>query len=124
MEEVEFLTAISTLRSEAGFHGMNFFTVWTGYMVAIYLVGDKLSRTFAILISIIYTFYLISPASGLFLAIDTAYLIADSYRQSFPETEMAIVGKSPVLFLSVALFSAWFVSLLFLFQRRKIIIWS
>lgn len=124
MSEAAFFEIFSTHRSEAGFHTMNFFAIWSGYMVAVYLVGEKLSKSFSILISIIYTSFLIPPAAALFITLNTLVAISADYAIHFPESELISTGRSPLGFLAISLIASWLISILFLLQRRKILNWQ
>ena len=124
MTELEFYELSSVLRSETGSHAMNFFTIWSGYMIAVYLVGEKLSRAFSILISILYTLFIIPPAAALFNSLNILYILSVDFVDQYPNTEIVSVGTNPLASLGISLFLSWFVSLLFLLQRRKVLSWQ
>ena len=124
MSELEYLTALSTLRTEVGFHATNFFTIWTAYMVAAYLVGEKLSLTFSLLVTILYTTFLIGPATAILTSIDTAYFIGTEYYAMYPDSLVAPVPQNVGFAVSVTAFSSWLVSILFFLQRKKVLSWK
>ncbi|MBZ2169448.1 hypothetical protein [Marinobacter sp. F4216] len=124
MTELQFLTLISTLRSEIGVHGSNFFTVWTAYMIAAYLVSDKLSLTFSILVTVIYSTFLVGTASALLTTVDSAFYIGSQYREIFPETKIVPVPGHLEYVLIATLLTSWVLSTLFFLQQRGVLKWK
>jgi len=121
MSELDYLELISTLRSEVASYGMGFFSVWCAFVVAIYLVGDKLSKSLAVLLSGIYTYFLAGPVIYLGWATDALNHTVNLYRADFPHIEVESMEGTLALFFSFTYPFAWLLSIAFLLMRRKLI---
>jgi hypothetical protein len=63
---------------------INFLTVVFAYVVAAYVAGQKLSRITAILLSTVYTLWLVGPLLGMVTFLDTAVINVTEYQILFP----------------------------------------
>lgn len=114
MTELQYLTALSTLRSEIGFLGSNCFTIWTAY-----LVGSKLPLVFSILVTLIYTTFLFGTATVLISATDAAYYVGENYRASYPDTPVLPISRGIAYAVLGTLIVSWVISVLFFWHQHR-----
>ncbi len=122
MSEFEYLTLISTLRSEAQSYVMMFFTVWSAFLIAVYLVSAKLSLAYSAVLTVLYTFFLIIPMRALATNLNEIIRMYNRYFTDFPDAVRPVSGSSTSMYiLFIVLLFAWITSIFFLAQRRKAI---
>ena len=120
MTEYEVVDALSSLRGEAATHVMYFVSVMFGYVVAAYLVGEKISRFQALAITGVYSIWAPGP---ILAAVDATAAMRNIYIRygadmSFRvvETDLILVAPTTV---SVAMALSWLISIIFMWQVRK-----
>lgn len=119
MTEYEIIDAISSLRSEAGQHVMNFVSVMFGFIIAAYFVGAKLSRFQASVITILYVIWTPGPMLA-------AYDVSTTLQQLYVQYHGVLpieLGASPLILhgaavVTVGMASSLVMSIVFLFQVR------
>ncbi len=120
MTQYEYINLISTLRSEAAGHEMDFFAIWSAYVVVIYLVGRELPRLYAVLMSVLYVACAAIPAFGFQLAVENQYAVIGLYIAAYKDA--AIMGTNsvavPLIVLSVNAIASM-AAIAFLIQRRR-----
>jgi hypothetical protein len=120
MTQYEYINLISTLRSEAAGHEMDFFAIWSAYVVVIYLVGRELPRLYAVLVSALYLACAAIPALGFQLAVENQYAVIRSYIAAYKDA--AIMGANsvavPLIVLSVDAIAS-VAAITFLIHRRR-----
>ena len=91
----ELLDLFVTYAESAGSHFMNFMTMFSAYLVAGYLLADRLRKSTLVLISILYTFVILMPAMASFMVLLTAIDIGTevSARQLVLGENSALVAK-------------------------------
>ncbi|RLA50667.1 MAG: hypothetical protein DRQ98_12570 [Gammaproteobacteria bacterium] len=119
MTEYEIIDVISSLRSEAAQHVMNFVSVMFGFIVAAYLVGPKLSRFQVSVITILYVIWTPGP---MWAAYDASTAVQQLYAQ-YHDVLPIELGASPLtshapVVVTVGIATSWVMSLAFLFQVR------
>lgn len=119
MTEYELIDAMSSLRSEAGLHVMNFVYVMFGYIVAAYLVGAKLSRFQVSVVTIIYAIWAPGPIMA---AVDSAVALQGLYT-SHRDALSINMGASPLMsnvpiIVGVGSSFSWVMSIVFMYQVR------
>jgi len=123
MTEFEVLTLLSQLRNEGATHATAFFTVWSAFLLVAFFVAKDLSRTYAVILSALYTFYLLAPTGAMITTLGTLYSVSAAHQQmtetvaSSPPIPWA--AAMPIVIPAIYLV-AWATSILFLFHRRKI----
>jgi hypothetical protein len=105
MSEFETLQAVYAIRTAGAADVINFFTVLSAYLVVAYLVGDKLSSFQLWTISGLYSVYQYFPIAALQIA------VGDLAR-----FDAAPPGAN---LLAVLLTAMWFVSIVFMIQKRR-----
>lgn len=92
-------------------------------MVVTYLVGHELSKLYVVLLSIVYTAFLVAPAFGFQVAMQNQYAVIDSYLAAYPSTALAQreAINVPMIILAVDIVG-WLLSILFLIHRRSTVI--
>lgn len=119
MSEIDFveinLMGLEGLNSS----GMSFVTVVFAYVVAAYVAGEKLPRLPAILLSIIYTLFLIGPLMGVFINLAAIAVNTTEYQNAFPEgarNQAGSLANSATAYVVgvVPLITGWLASLLFM----------
>ncbi len=114
MTELQYLTALSTLRLEIGFLGSDGFTIWT-----VYLVGNKLPLAFSIQVTLIYTTFLFGTATVLINATDAAYYVGENYRVSYPDTPVLPISRGIAYAVLGTLIVSWVISVLFFWHPHR-----
>ena len=86
MTEFEFIQA-SQLAFESLREGaMNVITVVFAYVVAAYFAGRKLTRTASVLVSVVYSLWLIGPFWGVISSVAGMLATADAFYLAFPDS--------------------------------------
>ena len=73
----ELLDLFATYGTAAGSHFMNFVTVFFAFVAAGYFIASKLTSRTYVFICVIYTIFMLLPATASFLVLLTAVDIAD-----------------------------------------------
>lgn len=120
MTEYEFVSLISDLRTESAIHAMNFFAIWSAFIIVVYFVGNRISKIYSIFLAVLYTFFAIAPATTFFGVLRNIYSTIDRYHLAFPDTAYVQSVGVPItnILLFVYIF-AWLVSIAFLIHTRK-----
>jgi hypothetical protein len=121
MTEYEYLDLISTYRSETGFHAMNFIAALFGYIAAAYFVGVKLSKFQVTGITILYTLFAPLPVTAAYESLAATRVTYLEYVANFgtPSYGSTLILWGPELLLFV-LPSSWIISIVFMFQTRRV----
>jgi len=68
MTEYELADVVTSLIAEGGRSTMDFVTVLFGYLVFVHFVGAKLERAYIVIVTLIYSLFVIWPILGAFQA--------------------------------------------------------
>lgn len=121
MSEYEYIDLIFTGRDSVGFHGMNFLAFLFGYLAATYFVGSKLSMFQAISLTVFYTICVPFPLMGMYeSAKDLTEVIAGYYATYRPQSEVPKVFDRSLWVAPWVLGVTWFLSVLFMWQTRRL----
>ena len=69
LSNYELLDLVATYAGEAGSHFMNFVTIFSAYIVAGYMLAERISKPTLILFSALYTAVVLMPASASFMVL-------------------------------------------------------
>ena len=121
MSEYEYIDLIINSREAIGFHGMNFIAFLFAYLVATYLVGERLSRFQVISLTMFYAITSPFPLMGMFeSATDYSNIMSNYYETYRSEEPAPMFATQGVLLAPIVLSGAWFLSVLFMWQTRRI----
>ena len=110
MEHYQALETIYVIRGVLAQDAMNYFTIFSAYLIITYLVGDKLTNFQAYAVSLLYSVFCLGPIVGFYLAVIDLNTIDHGARA--PQVEI------PYLVPSIMLLS-WLVSIIFMVNVRK-----
>ena len=69
LSNYELLDLVATYAGEAGSHFMNFVTIFTAYIVAGYMLADRISISTLVLFTALYSAVVLMPASASFMVL-------------------------------------------------------
>jgi hypothetical protein len=118
MSEYEFRILISALNEEAAAHAMNYFTVWSAYLLVGYFVGRNLNAIYTFCLTIIYTFFVFVPGLSSYEASKSITAITLQYSSEFIDEPLSEGLNVSLLFVFVYVV-AWIMSIIFMYHRRK-----
>ncbi len=120
MTEYEYIYLISELRQETAIHAMNFFAIWSAYLLTVYIVIRNLSGLYTFLLTFIYSLFIYAPARASQASIENTYNLIDRYQMTYPQSALMepVTNIVDILLLIVHLI-AWAISILFMIHRRK-----
>lgn len=129
LTDFELIEMFNEYLNATGFHFMNFITALFGFLLVVYLVGDKLPRILLIIVVVLYTLFTIPPGGAILL--DTLWfteIANELHRRSESSTfEMnypvflasGVYGTVFVFFIHFVYWGSYVGSLLFLYEVRK-----
>ena len=114
MTEFDYLTLISSLRAENGAHTINYFSVLTAYLLAVYLVGRKIGFLLIILLTVLYSLFQLTIITSLNSAIVDIIGLSSRYASEYPLATVPGMGEYiPTLQLAISV-GGWLLSLIFM----------
>ncbi len=120
MSEYEYIDAISTYRTEIGFHAINYIAAMFGYVATAYFVGPKLSRTQVGWITVLYTMFTPLPILAAHEAGTALRELQAGYLRSFsPDRSPDFMTTNAAELLLFVVFVSWCISIVFMVQARR-----
>ena len=124
MNEYELLEAIRSAQDSAANGSMDFVAVLFGYIAAAYLVGKDLPRAVAVLVSLLFSGWLVARVLGVYASMNQLLILISRYQHEFPESPLFSADMPQWVPMAIALgplILAWMASLLFLhiYIRRR-----
>ena len=103
---------------------MNATAVFMSFLIAVYLVGDKLKKRWATALVILYTAFLPGPIGGAYERIAEMKLISEKYIELYPEGAFAnrytdFVNDPVFVVVLAPLLPGWFLSVTYLIARVR-----
>ena len=118
MTEFEYIEVIQANQEFLRSAAMDFATVFFAYAITAHLVGKSLTKPIAILISVIYSLFLLGPFSGILGPMNTEIDFLYEAKERFPDSVFfaSQVGNM-VIFAAITFvptISAWVASLFYM----------
>ncbi|MGR8946824.1 MAG: hypothetical protein ACU84Q_02175 [Gammaproteobacteria bacterium] len=129
LSDFELIEMFNEYLNATGFHFMNFITALFGFLLVVYLVGDKLPRALLIIVITLYTLFTIPPGGAILL--DTLWFteianelqrrsVASSFEMAYPVAlASGASGRAFIFFIHFVYWGSYFGSLLFLYEVRR-----
>ena len=117
MTEFEFLSATDSALAFSAEAAMGFFTVFGAYVLTAFLAGRSFSKVAAILVSLLYSFFLLGPIAGILMSIDNLEHLLTLYFQQYPDGVIVRrrVSYETLLFLILSpLLVGWLASIFYM----------
>ena len=118
MTEYELADLFTSLSAEAGRSTMDFVTALFAYLVVAHLVGATLERIYVIILTTIYTMFVVWPILGTYQAGTVMYHVTNAH----PEQSAALgisVDFNPGFVPFFVLGAAWLLSLIYMARVRS-----
>ncbi len=125
MTEYELIDLLAVLRAEVGRASMDLVTVMFGYLVCAHFIGASLSRTFVVVLTVLYSLFAFFPIFGVMTSLQHMSLVSDANTAvlqglnpaaSFEPGQLVWVVPT----FGLILFCAWLMSLGYMYRVRKI----
>jgi hypothetical protein len=121
MSEAEFIEITIAIQAEGGRAFMDFVTVLFGYLAATHFLGPRLSLSFAVLISALYSAFIVFPAVAVTRVLNRAFEMGRDY----PEfgLDSAIYGPHAlhlwIYIPAIVIFLGWAISIGYMAHVRR-----
>jgi len=122
----EYFELIGMAGDSAAMHAMNAVTIYFAYLVAVYLVGGKLTRFQTIALTVIYSVFLTVPVMSCLVTLKLMTVHAQQFLVEHPDLSQAYPFNSSAIFRSYFFYTnavvwvvAWVLSVLFMFSKRR-----
>lgn len=121
MSTSDYIELLLLARQAGAGSAMNFVALVFAYFVMVYFVGTRLTKFQILLVTTVYTIFLIFPMNGAIQDFRTTNALAAEFHANFPAEATKFIAETPTMwqFFVVAAIAAWILSIAFAVNTRK-----
>ena len=122
MSPAEYLEILNQYADGVSSEGTAVLSILFAYIAATYFVGEQLSRFQAWSLSVLYSTFILMPASGIVRRVMNIQFLQEKFQQDYPELSQTVIATAVPNFHIVVgclLSAVWLFSLYFMIHTRS-----